>query len=286
MNDLFECPLSRATIKRATKFCADKLIRAELKIKAKLRNAEVMGVDETCININGEINWVHLARTDEFTHFAFHQKRGKVAFLEIGIINRFHGILVRDGFASYRKYEQCQHSLCNAHILRNSTFISENEPAHIEWTTEPAKLSVRIKAKVDSAKLKGQTALSLRSQNSFSARYDRIMTEAGRTIRGSPERKSVHISARNLYRRCYRDKKAILRFMTDVRVPFDNNGSERDLRMLKLQQKISGCFRSVEGVKTFCRVRSYLSSAKKQTKNLLIALESALDGQPMVLAAR
>ena len=78
-----------------------------------------MGVDETCININGENNWVHLARTDELTHLAAHPKRGKVAFEEIGIINKFRGVLVRDRFASYQKYDQCRHSLCNAHLLRN-----------------------------------------------------------------------------------------------------------------------------------------------------------------------
>lgn len=283
MNDLFECPLSWSTIKRAAKSCADKLLRVELKIKAALRNSEVMGVDETCININGENNWVHLARTDEFTHFALHAKRGKVAFEEIGIINRFHGILVRDGFASYQKYQQCQHSLCNAHILRNLTFISENEPAHQAWTTKLAKLLVRIKAKVDHAKLTGQTALNSRSQSSFSAHYDRIMSEAWRTIRGSPERKLVHISARNLYRRCYKYKMAILRFMTDFSVPFDNNGSERDLRMLKLQQKISGCFRSIEGVKVFCRIRSYLSSIRKQGRGLLKSIELALQGKSITL---
>jgi len=280
MNDLFECPLSWATIKRATKTCADNLIQVELKIKARLRNANVMGVDETCININGENNWVHLTRTDESTHFAFHQKRGKVAFEEIGIINRFHGILVRDGFASYQKYEQCQHGLCNAHILRNLTFISENEPAYQAWTTKLAKLLVRIKDKVESARLNGQSALTFRQQSCYSAHYDRIMTEAWKTIRGSPERKLVHISAHNLYRRCYKYKKAILRSMTDFSVPFDNNGSERDLRMLKLQQKISGCFRTTEGVKVFCRVRSYLSSARKQGRGLLIAIEQALLGKP------
>lgn len=130
MNDLFECPISWATIKRAAKFCDDKLIRVELKIKANLRNSDVMGVDETRINVNGENYWVHVARTDDFTHLAFHSKRGKVAIEEIGIINEFTGVLVRDGFLSYQQYQQCSHSLCNVHLLRDLTFVSENEPKH------------------------------------------------------------------------------------------------------------------------------------------------------------
>ena len=130
MNDLFECPLSWATINKATKLCAEKLLRFELKIKAALRNSDVLGVDETCININGANNWVHVARTDEFTHFAAHPKRGSTAINEIGIINQFAGTLVRDGFSAYRRYEQCQHSFCNAHLLRNLTFVGENEPHH------------------------------------------------------------------------------------------------------------------------------------------------------------
>ena len=283
MNDLFECPLSRATIKRATKFCADKLVRFEYRLKAQLRNSEVMGVDETCINISGENNWVHVARTNDFTHLAFHPKRGRAAIEEIGIINQFSGTLVRDCFSAYRQYEQCRHSFCNAHLLRNLTFVGENEPPHQAWTAKMARLLVKIKEAVQRAKSNFQTALSNFQQAYFYGRYHKILAEAEQVIRGSPKSKDIHLSARSLYRRFLMNKKSILRFMIDFRVPFDNNGSERDLRMLKLQQKISGCFRSVEGVQTFCRVRSYLSSARKQGRGLLAALEHALKGQPITL---
>ncbi|HRH40537.1 MAG TPA: IS66 family transposase [Pyrinomonadaceae bacterium] len=283
MNDLFECPLSWATIKRATKSCADKLIRVELKIKAKLRDSAVLGVDETGININGVNNWVHVARSDEFTHFAFHVKRGKPAFEAIGIINQFTGTLVRDGFSAYKKYDQCHHSLCNAHLLRNLTFVSENEPKHKVWTTKLIKLLVKIKDTVQQAKLNGQTALISSQQSSYFRRYDTILTEAEQAIRGSPKRREIQLSSRHLYLRFLMNKKAILRFMTDFRVPFDNNGSERDLRMLKLYQKISGCFRTIEGVKVFCRIRSYLSSVRKQGRGLLNSIEHALNGKLCVL---
>ena len=286
MNDLFRCPVSLATIQRAAGLCGQKLFRFEYRLKAALRQSDVLGVDETGININGENNWVHVARTDNLTHLAFHAKRGRAAIEEIGIINEFTGTLVRDGFVSYQKYEQCRHSLCNAHLLRDLTFIGESDRVHQGWTSELAALLLEIKASVELAQSNALGSLEDSLQNTFSTRYDRILAEAESVIRGSPELIFTRLSAGTLLRRLVRNKELILRFMTDFRVPFDNNGSERDLRMLKLQQKISGCFRSLEGVKTFCRVRSYLSSARKQARGLLIALESAFKGQPIPLTAR
>ena len=283
MNDLFRCPVSLATIGRAAKVCSHRLFKFEYRLKAALRQSDVIGVDETGININGENNWVHVARTDHLTHLAFHPKRGRAAIEEIGIISEFTGTLIRDGFVSYQKYEQCRHGLCNAHLLRDLTFIGEADPVHQSWASELAALLLEIKTSVALAQSNASGSLDAALQNTFSTRYDRILAEAETVIRGSPELISAHLSAGTLLRRLIRNKELILKFMTDCSVPFDNNGSERDLRMLKLQQKISGCFRSVEGVKTFCRVRSYLSSVRKQGRRLLIALEHALNGKPIAL---
>ena len=283
MNDLFRCPVSLATIGRAAKVCSQHLFEFEYRLKVALRQAEVIGVDETGININGENNWVHVARTDHLTHLAFHPKRGRAAIEEIGIISEFTGTLIRDGFVAYRKYEQCRHGLYNAHLLRDLTFIGEADPVHQSWTSELAALLLEIKTSVALAQSNASGSLDAALQNTFSTRYDRILAEAETVIRGSPELISAHLSAGTLLRRLIRNKELILKFMTDCSVPFDNNGSERDLRMLKLQQKISGCFRSVEGVKTFCRVRSYLSSARKQGKGLLTAIEHALNGKLITL---
>ena len=283
MNDLFRCPVSLATIGRAAKVCSQHLFEFEYRLKVALRQAEVIGVDETGININGANNWVHVARTDHLTHLAFHPKRGRAAIEEIGIISEFTGTLIRDGFVAYRKYEQCRHGLYNAHLLRDLTFIGEADPVHQSWTSELAALLLEIKTSVALAQSNASGSLDAALQNTFSTRYDRILAEAETVIRGSPELISAHLSAGTLLRRLIRNKELILKFMTDCSVPFDNNGSERDLRMLKLQQKISGCFRSVEGVKTFCRVRSYLSSARKQGKGLLTAIEHALNGKLITL---
>lgn len=142
---------------------------------------------------------------------------------------------------------------------------------------------MEIKEAVEIAISQEKTQLEASLRVDFLNRYDFILTDAEQAIRGSPEGKNKLLSAPSLHRRLIRNKDLILRFMTDFSVPFDNNGSERDLRMLKLQQKISGCFRTFEGVKVFCRIRSYLSSARKQGRGLLKSIESAIKGKPVAL---
>lgn len=283
MRDLFGCTISQASIQRAARLCSDKLVRCEQRIKAALRDSKVIGADETGIRINGANAWVHVARTETLTHLASHTHRGQPAFNAIGILNRFKGTLVRDGFASYQWYGQCRHGLCNAHLLRNLTFVGEDNPTHRAWTTRMAKLLIEIKETVEAARSQLQTKLEENRHQDFLDRYDVILADAEYLIRGSPTMKNEQLNARNLHRRLVKSKAEVLRFMTDFAVPFDNNGAERDLRMLKLQQKIAGCFRTTTGVTVFCRVRSYLSSARKQGRSLLTALEQALKGKPVAL---
>lgn len=283
MRDLFGCDISQASIQRAARFCSEKLVRCEQRIKAAIRESEVIGADETGIRLGGATAWVHVARTETLTHLASHTNRGKAAFDAIGILNRFKGTLVRDGWFSYKQYGQCRHSLCNAHLLRNLVYVGEAEPPHKEWTDALAKLLIEIKDAVETARNNSQTELQSDLQSDFLDRYDRLTNRAEEAVRGSPSPKAVGLTAHNLLNRFIRSKAQVLSFMMDFAVPFDNNGSERDLRMLKLQQKIAGCFRTNEGVKTFCRVRSYLSSARKQGRTLLAAIESALKGKPFAL---
>lgn len=228
-----------------------------MRIKAAIRESAVIGADETGIRINGSNAWVHIARTDSLTHLATHTNRG------------------RSDFRCHRHFE-------NAHLLRNLVYIGEAEPIHKDWTDTLARLLIEIKEAVDAARSNLQTELESNVQTVFFDRYDKLITKAEEAVRGSPSPKAG-LTARNLLNRFIRSKTEVLRFMTDFRVPFDNNGAERDLRMLKLQQKIAGCFRTAEGVQAFCRVRSYLSSARKQGRVLLSALESALKGKPIGL---
>jgi len=290
MLDLFDCRISAATIQRATRISSEKLVKTEQRIKSAIRNSAIIGVDETGLRVAGQGGYVHVARTEELTHFGFDERRGKAAMDEIGILSQFKGTLVRDGWTSYQWYEQCRHSLCNVHLLRDLIFIEESNPAQKIWTNPFSKLLLKVKDAVAQAKAEPATQLSEQTQNDFRSRYDKLVKRADRLNPPPPKRKAqsdapkkpaAQLTPRRLINRLQRHRDEVLRFMTDSSVPFDNNGSERDLRMIKLQQKISGCFRTAEGARNFCRVRSYLSTARKQGSSLLSSLERAFKGKPI-----
>jgi len=291
MRDLFHCPISVATIQRAARICSRKLVNTEQRIKAGIRHSAVIGVDETGLRVAGSGAYIHVARAEELTHYGFDERRGKAAMDEIGILPQFTGTLVRDGWASYKWYEQCRHSLCNVHLLRDLVFITESSPEQKVWTTSFTKLLLKIKAAAAQAKSEAQRGLSEQIKNDFLQCYDKLVGKADRlnpppkrkAEADSPKKKSIQqLTPRRLINRLQRHRDEVLRFMSDLSVPFDNNGSERDLRMIKLQQKISGCFRTPDGARVFCRVRSYLSTARKQGHSLLSSLERLLHGKPIV----
>jgi transposase len=210
---------------------------------------------------------------------------------EIGILPQFKGTLVRDGYLSYSRFEKCSHSLCNAHLLRELVFIEETDPAQRVWTRALAKLLLKIKAATDLASSRKEAALDRGEQQGWIKRYAQLVKKAvslnaplprRKHVSGAPKKKRTSLpTASRMSERLRRHRDEVLRFMRDLSVPFDNNGSERDLRMIKLQQKISGCFRTPDGARTFCRVRSYLSTARKQGHSLLDALERAFNGKPL-----
>jgi transposase len=293
MHDLFGCPISWATIERVRRLFSGKLVRYEQRLKAAIRDSQVIGVDETGMRVAGHNAWVHVARTDQLTHFAYDGRRAKAAMDEIGILPQFKGTLVRDGYLSYTRFERCRHSLCNAHLLRELVFIEEISPEQKVWTTQLAKLLLRIKEAAADARANGKAELSEAERCCWLKGYDRLVKRAEKMnppaakSRGEPGRKRIsQPTPRKLIDRLRRRRDEVLRFMTDLSVPFDNNGSERDLRMLKLQQKISGCFRTPDGARNFCRLRSYLSTARKQGHSLLHALERVLAGKPLSFQSR
>jgi len=290
MTDLFGCTLSAATVQRAARLSSVKLLHTELRITAGLRDSSIIGADETGLRVAGSSAYIHVARTEELTHDAFDERRGKAAVDEIGILPQFTGTLVRDGFSSYQWYGQCRHSLCNAHLLRDLVFVEESSPEQKVWTTPLTKLLLKIKHKVALAKTQPEGELSQRVKTDFLRRYDRLVRRADRLNPPPLKRKAesaatkkpaTQLTPRRLVNRLQRRRDEVLRFMADTSVPFDNNGSERDLRMVKLQQKISGCFRTPDGARSFCRVRSYLSTARKQGHSLLHSLERAFVGKPL-----
>ena len=294
MRDLFGCPVSPATVERAGRVFSGKLVRSEQRIKAAIRDSPVVGADETGLRVAGRGGWIHVARTEELTHFAYDSRRGRDAMLEVGILPQFRGTLVRDGYLSYTRFEQCRHSLCNAHLLRELVFVGESDAAQAVWTKPLSKLLLEIKEAAAGARAAGQVQLSEEARGAYLARYDRLVEKAdklnpqpragGAGAGDPPQRKRPPLTpARRLVNRLRRRRDEVLRFMTDLAVPFTNNGSERDLRMIKVQQKVSGCFRTDAGARSFCRVRSYISTARKQGHPLLLALERALAGKPLQL---
>ena len=246
---------------------------------------EVIGNDETGMRIGGKLYWLQTTGTTFLTHYAYHQKRGKIAMDAINILLRFKGRVVHDDLPSYFQYG-FQHALCNAHHLRVLLFLQERYPQ--KWIEPLITLLLKIKKKVEMAQRKHQTELRERQQTIYFAQYEKLIHQGLRanpppnaTSRKPGQRGRLKQSpARNLLLRLKEHKAAVLAFMTDFKVPFDNNQSERDLRMMKVKQKVSGCFRSEDGAGIFCHIRGYLSTARKNGQMALAALRLAFIGTP------
>lgn len=263
MRDLFGCRLSAGTVANIVRECADTLVETELKIKQKLRRASVIHADETGLRINKRLGYVHVASTSELTHYAAAAHRGHTAMDEINVLPRYRGTCVHDGLLSYSYYNQCGHALCGVHLLRELTYFEELSAETKAWVAPVKELLLEMKEVVEQEREGGSGSLSVQVLAEFSTRYDQLVA-AGQAADLPPElSEQVKKQARNLLLRLERRREEVLLFLMDFTVPFDNNQAERDLRMVKLQQKTSGCFRSEEGARRFCRIRSYLSTARK-----------------------
>jgi transposase len=279
---------SEGTVVAACAEASQKAEKSNEAIKEHLVQHEKVGhFDETGMMVNGILNWLHTASTPLLTYYAMHAKRGRIAMNEINILPRFKGCAVHDDLASYFQYE-VEHALCNAHHLRTLLFLLERYPQ--KWVQELIELLTTIKEKVDVVREKMQTALSLRQTNVFNRRYDELVTKG---LRANPPPKEnsrrprqrgrlKQSPARNFLLRLQEHKEAVLAFMYDFNVPFDNNQAERDLRMMKVKQKISGGFRSTSGAQNFCKIRGYLSTARKNGVRALAALRLAFVGLPFL----
>lgn len=287
LQDLFGVAPSTGTLQTTVERCADGLAEVETKIKRGVYQAKVGHFDETGFYIAGKRSWLHVSGTPQLTYFGWHAKRGKTATDELGVLPNFRGWAVHDAWKPYFGYEECEHALCNAHHLRELAFVEERDRQ--PWATEMKDLLLTIKGRVEDAKAVGQTSLAAAVRQGFESRYRQIL-EAGLVQnplaegpRGPGQRGPRKQSkARNLVERLSQYQHGVLAFMRDFDVPFDNSQAERDIRMMKVQQKISGCFRSEPGATAFCRIRSYLSTLRKQGHPMLAAIESVFVGNPLV----
>lgn len=288
MSDLYGQPVGDGTVVSASATVASQVQAVNEAVKAELiRTDEPVHLDETGSRVAQKLHWVHVASTARLTHLELHTHRGTKAHDEIDLLPQRTGPVVHDDYASYYRYQDAQHIACNAHHLRELEFIQEryDQP----WAKSLADLLREIHQTVEAARQAGQTALPPDQLVAFQQRYEDLLDqgfqanpppapEPGRPkVRGRPRQSP----ARNLLNRLREHQQAVLMFMYDFKVPFDNNQAERDLRMVKLKQKVSGCFRTPEGAKIFCQIRSYISTVRKQGYNVLEALRLALVGTPV-----
>lgn len=285
MRELFGCQLCAGTVANIVRECAAGLVETELKIKQKLRRSRVIHADETGLRINQGLGYVHVASTPAVTHYAAAKHRGHTAMDEINVLPRYRGTVVHDGLLSYKHYTQCRHALCGVHLLRELRYFEEVSSETKAWAAPLKELLLEMKSEVERRRQAGGKRLDPQVLTDLSERYDRLVTE-GQGVQPPEVPEQVKKQARNLLLRLERRKEEVLMFLSDFAVPFDNNQAERDLRMVKLQQKTSGCFRSAAGAQMFCRIRSYVSTMRKQGKGVMQALAGACRGEPLSLRKR
>ena len=279
--DVFNLPLSEGTLASARATCAARLEGVETAIQQALIQAPVAHFDETGLRIDGQTHWLHVAGTPDLTYYMVHPKRGQIAMKAIGVLPAFRGTAVHDALGAYFQFG-CRHGLCNAQLLRDLTAVREITRQH--WPKRLTELLLQIKATVERQRETGQAQLSPRRRNDFIQHYQHLVQQGLRSNpppkrtgqRGRPRQGPI----RSLLLRLKNHPSAVLAFMHDFRVPFDNNLAERDLRMAKIRQKIAGCFRSWSGAEIFCRIRGYISTMRKQGHNILEALSSVFAGHP------
>lgn len=286
--DLLGADVSSGWIAESVAKLSDAVIPSVERIADLIAEADVAHFDETGARVDGRLWWVHTACTDALTHLDLHDRRGEAAMRDIGILPRFEGVAVHDGLGAYRRFTACDHALCGAHHLRELDGIAEHfqQP----WAHEMAELLREIKTHTDEARAAGAGSIDAEDLRRFEHYYDELICEGWlanppppRTgQRGRPSLGPIG----SLINRLDRDRDPALRFMRDLDVPFDNNQAERDIRPVKVKQKITGGWRTVEGAMRALDLRSYIDTARKQREPIIAALRAAAEGCPWQPAAQ
>lgn len=280
IKDCFGVSISDWVLDNCNQNCYTGLEQTEEIIKNALIQSKVIHNDETGLRCNKKLQWVHVSSTDTHTHFGIQEKRGSIGMDAIGILPIFKGNSVHDRFSAYDKYG-CEHSFCNAHLLRELKYV--HEELGKKWASEMSGVMA------DANELKKLDGLNESTIQEIEIKYSQVLSagleeEPYIPIQNGKRGRKAKPKSRLLFE-AFRDKRnEILKFIHDKDVPFDNNLAERDIRMVKLKQKISGCFRTQNGAIIFCRIRSYISTVRKQKYAVLNAIEQALLGKPIVLA--
>lgn len=275
--EVFGQEISPGSFYNFTRNCFDRLQELEARIKQDIMDSAVVHFDETGINLSGKGHWLHSASTSVSTYYEVHHKRGNEAMDAIGILPNFKGVAIHDHWQSYFEY-LCSHGLCNGHHLRELTFLEEEQGE--AWAGKMKKCLRAMKTSADY--FRGRIRkLKPDLLNYYENRYDRIVREGlslHRNKPGPPSRgrrgRKTQAPGKNMLDRLGQDKISVLAFLYHLNVPFDNNQAERDIRMAKLKQKISGCFRSMEGAQFFCRIRGYISTLRKRNLSVFDSMKA------------
>jgi transposase len=283
LNVLAGIALSPGTLVAMGREAAARLAAPVAQIGQALVAEVVAHADETGLRVGTALQWLHVLCTATLTFYAVHAKRGREALLAIGLLANFRGILVHDHWKAYLGLD-CLHAFCNAHQLRELIAVTETYPG-LAWPQRLIDLLREANEVTQAARNAGLTALSAAAIDDVFRRYDAILAEGARyhpRRLGPPgsRRRVKQTPAHNLVTRLQDHRDEVMRFVTDLRVPFDNNVGERDMRMPKLKQKVSGCFRSEAGAHAFATVRSYLSTLHKQSADVYQALVLTFQGEP------
>jgi transposase len=285
--DIFGVAISPGTCANVDEQLFTNLEVFEAGLKVYLLAARVLHFDETGMRCEKKLHWVHVASSQMATFYMMHTKRGQEAMDAADILPHFQGTAVHDHWFPYFAYSQVKHSLCNAHHLRELTFIYEQKKE--DWAKRMQDLLIRANQEVEKhaeceapppeVLLQIEQAYSQILAEGFA--YHALLPPLPTGKRGKPKQRD----GKNLLDRLKEKRDCVLRFMHDFSVPFTNNQGERDIRMVKLKQKIAGCFRAFHGGEIFCRVRSYISTARKQGWNIWDSLADAIRGSPRLLDA-
>jgi len=272
IGDLFGLKVSQGTVVAAGQEAYEKLEDAEGGIKRELLESDVVGFDESGMRVMGKNQWLHSAGTPTATLYGIHKKRGYEAMDAIGILPNFTGTAIHDHWKSYYHYKNCAHGECNEHHLRTLKYLYED--LNVAWAFEMACLLLRIKEHIDLSKCFGAGRLEQEDIEEYQRVY-RIIVD------GACKWEDAPTDARRMAKRLQEYEQETLLFMLDFDVPFTNNLAERDIRMPKAKQKISGCFRSDDGAKAFARIRGFISTTKKKGKSVFGGLVSVFNGDAM-----
>ena len=281
---VFNIPIATGTISSMVRRCADAVSETVNRIKQKVTESGLGHFDETGTRVDKKLWWVHDASNCEFTYLDISPKRGHVGMEQCGVLPSFHGIAMHDCWASYWNYKDCRHAVCCAHLLRELTGIAENHPKQ-KWAAAFIDLLLEMKKLKDKAVETGKESLSYYHYHKFDKRYNELIKQ-GREENPLPvvtekkrgRKKKGKILA--LIERLDNYKASVCLFIRNFNVPFDNNQAERDIRMIKVKTKVSGCFRTEEGARDYLKIMSYIGTAHKQGYNAYEAIKNAISGNP------